>query len=119
MSSNDRLFTILFIFLVRLAGGNETAGRVEVFLNGQWGTVCDDFWDIEDAKIVCRQLGFSAAAAAPKYAHFGQGQGLIHLDDVECNGYEISILDCPRSSSENCGHSEDAGVVCEPGNIFI
>ena len=43
---------------IRLRGGqNSTEGRVEICFNNQWGTVCDDFWDDNDATVVCTQLG--------------------------------------------------------------
>ncbi|XP_063962816.1 deleted in malignant brain tumors 1 protein-like isoform X2 [Lytechinus pictus] len=100
---------------VRLAGGSSgMEGRVEISLGGEWGTVCDDSWGIQDAHVVCRQLGFGPALSATTSASFGQGSGRILLDNVECDGDEASIADCPHNGIgvHNCGHQEDAGVVC-------
>ena len=103
---------------IRLAGGNDTAGRVEVFLNGEWGTVCDDAWGLSDAGVVCRQLGFSSAFSAPQYATFGQGEGSILLDDVACTGGESRLIDCSYDpGTSDCSHGEDAGVVCVSGPV--
>jgi len=98
-----------------LVGGNWSgAGRVEIFHNGTWGTVCDDYWDIKDARVVCRELGYPDAVSAPQSAHFGRGSGPIWLDDVFCSGNERSIVGCVHNGwgVENCGHSEDASVFC-------
>lgn len=59
---------------VRLVDGkNKQEGRVEVFYDGQWGTVCDDDWDLKEAAIVCKELGFGRPIGAPKHSHFGKG----------------------------------------------
>ncbi|XP_071959278.1 scavenger receptor cysteine-rich domain-containing protein DMBT1-like isoform X1 [Antedon mediterranea] len=100
---------------VRLVGGNnDREGRVEIQIQGIWGTICDDSWGLQDATVICRQLGLGRASSAPCNAHFGQGTGQIHLDDVHCLGTESSIIDCPHGGigSHNCQHAEDAGVVC-------
>ncbi|NWS78352.1 DMBT1 protein, partial [Crotophaga sulcirostris] len=100
---------------LRLANGSTSClGRVEVFHDHKWGTVCDDSWDLQDATVVCRQLGCGVALSAPGSAHFGPGEDPIWLDDVHCTGSEATLSECQLNSwgEHNCGHSEDAGVVC-------
>ncbi|NWZ22381.1 NETR protein, partial [Asarcornis scutulata] len=91
-------------------------GRVEVYHDGKWGTICDDQWDDRDAEVVCRQLGLSGNPKALSWAHFGQGSGPILLDEVECSGNELSLDQCKKSDwgQQNCDHIEDAGVSCDP-----
>ncbi|XP_071487956.1 scavenger receptor cysteine-rich domain-containing group B protein-like [Diadema antillarum] len=102
---------------VRLVGGeDDTQGRVEIYYDGQWGTVCDDWWDIEDANVVCRTLGFQGALHYSCCAEYGQGSGPILLDNVECNGTESNLADCQHNGYgvHDCSHYEDVGVKCIP-----
>lgn len=133
--------------LVRLVGGNSpNEGRVEVFHQGEWGTVCDDHWSDVDAGVVCRELGYARAINSPGFGTFGQGTGrvseglcYIHvcgtvlaispcmsnpqiwLDDVECDGTESSIFQCSHSAwgQHDCVHSEDASAVCTGAVICL
>ncbi|XP_069624819.1 antigen WC1.1-like [Ranitomeya imitator] len=101
---------------IRLTGGdNRCSGRVEVFFQGQWGTVCDDDWDIDDAKVICRQMGCGSATNATTEARFGKGTGPTWLSEVQCKGYERAVQDCwsKRWNKSDCLHKEDAGVICE------
>lgn len=103
--------------MVRLVGDEQHSdrGRVEIYINGEWGTVCDDLWTIKNADVICHQLGFPYALIAAKNSEFGEGKGLqILLDDVQCEGTESSLLDCKHAGVgiHNCAHTEDAGVIC-------
>jgi len=101
---------------IRLVNGtNATDGTVEVCIGGRYGTVCDDRWDELDARVVCRDLGYSGDAVPLKQAFFGGSPSRpIHLDNVRCSGSETSLLSCAANpvGVNNCDHSEDAGVKC-------
>ena len=120
----NKLSYILTLTTVRLvsSANSLSSGRVEVFYNGTWGTICDDSWDLKDADVVCRQLGYDGAISAPLAAAFEQGTGPIWLDDVGCFGNEKYISLCRHQGwgVANCGHSKDAGVVCRlKGRVTI
>ena len=101
---------------VRLVGGSSyNEGRVEVNYNGEWGTVCDDGWSGNDARVVCRQLGFGSSGTPYSRAYFGRGPGPIWLDYVVCTGTESTLASCGHLGVgiiRSCSHSEDAGVRC-------
>uniref|UniRef100_A0A672MA73 Si:ch211-161n3.3 n=1 Tax=Sinocyclocheilus grahami TaxID=75366 RepID=A0A672MA73_SINGR len=98
---------------VRLVGGNSRcAGRVEVFHRGQWGTVCDDFWDMADAAVVCRELDCGEPVEA---------LGGMWTQEIQCRGNESQIYFCPHTSSSknNCSHENDLGssIITELSNV--
>ena len=107
---------------VRLVGGDTLLeGRVEIFLLGQWGTVCDERWDHVDATVVCRELGYPRAVEAPGSAAFGAGSGPSWYESVRCAGTERNLTDCSKNTynfGSACLHSQDAGVVCSGKNCF-
>ncbi|XP_078676753.1 apolipoprotein(a)-like isoform X1 [Branchiostoma floridae x Branchiostoma belcheri] len=100
-------------YQIRLVGGT-SFGRVEVFYNGQWGSVCDDNFGKEDADVVCRELGFPGSLQFYPDAYFEPGEGPIWLDEVTCVGTESSLQYCANAGwgVTNCGHHEDVGVSC-------
>ncbi len=98
-----------------MGGTTPLEGRVEIFLLGHWGTVCDYNWDFVDALVVCHQLGYPGAVEAPKSAAFGAGSGPSWYYSVSCEGTELNLTQCSRwtyNFGSACSHSQDAGVVC-------
>ena len=94
---------------------------MEVNYDGEWGTVCDDGWNTEETRVVCRQLGFGPKSI-PIFGStlFGQGSGPILLDGLACTGGESMLSSCGHLGfgvTRSFTHSEDAGVICfPPGN---
>lgn len=105
---------------VRLVGGaTEYEGRLEVFYNGSWGTVCDDYSNDKLSAVVCQSLGLPWNTSETFCcAAYGQGSGPIWLDDIICEGSETAIEECKHSDwgSHNCGHDEDLSINCFPNN---
>ena len=87
---------------------------MEVYYNGEWGTVCDDGWDNADARVVCTQLGFHSSGRAYLSAYYGQGTGPIWLSRLSCIGNEPYLTNCSQLSvgTKICTHYNDASVYC-------
>jgi len=106
-----------------MGGVNTREGRIEICYNNVWGTVCDDGWNHVDARVVCRQLGFSTINAAAITSGFEVGSGRIWLDQVGCIGNESLLIACPALpiGTQNCmgDHNEDSGVRCQAGEYIM
>ncbi|CAB4032405.1 deleted in malignant brain tumors 1 -like, partial, partial [Paramuricea clavata] len=104
------------LIAVRLIGPSafNGTGRVEVYYIGRWGTICHNYWDINDARVVCRQLGYPYVVRFLWGYQVPDGTGQIWLDNVRCNGNEQSLINCSHNGwgNNNCGHHQDAGVEC-------
>lgn len=127
-----------------MGGSTDYQGRVEICINNLWGTICYssswyNYWDINDARVVCRNLGhqelgiiFSIIIVYYKFnvilmyntgiavyrtatTLFGQGSGPIFLTNVHCSGSEMSLLECPRTVfvGTACTHGRDVGLRCQ------
>ena len=112
---------VFVTYVVRLVNGSTSyEGRVEVYHNGEWGTVCDDGWDLNDAQVVCNELGVGRAISAKHDASYGQGSGRIWLDNVNCISTELTVRNCTHRGwgIHDCDHAKDAGVRCVSGKIL-
>ena len=107
---------------IRLVGGTGPhEGRVEIYLLGHWGTMCRNRWDLADATVVCRALGYSMAIEATTRFPHGSDPNPIWFEHLGCTGYEVKITDCSSRGlgMHSCAHYQDAGVVCSSESLNI
>lgn len=119
-------FTCIFVdtsapvtLSVRVQGGTQPYnGRVEVLYNGEWGTICNSGWDINDARAFCRQLGYVDAVATGVVSDYTypSGSGRIWQTNVDCTGQERRFGECffteMWGDTGSCDHSMDVAVQC-------
>ena len=101
--------------IIKLVNGSQAkAGRLVLNYNNTWGTICDEGWDIKDAHVICRMLGFHHAVDAKSAAFFGEGAGPVWLTNLQCSGNESNISECSHNGwgQQECGHNRDVGVAC-------
>ncbi|VDI01206.1 Hypothetical predicted protein, partial [Mytilus galloprovincialis] len=104
---------------VRLIGGSKpTEGRVEVYHNGNWGTICDDMFDINDARVLCHTLGFSSShPVIPKLTPYGSfsSSSPVLMDDLKCLGTETDIANCRFNGwgKSDCTYRESISISCD------
>ena len=111
-------YGFMFLLEIRLVGnGLPYQGRLEVFYNGEWGTVCNDGWDSYDAKVACRQLNYPGVYTYFTHPYiYGPGSGPIHMTYLSCGGSETRLEYCPhRHNYRPCTHNEDVSVWCSTG----
>lgn len=95
-------------------GSGDHEGNVEIFHLGRWGSVCDDEWDMREAMVICRQLGFEGAVKITHSSQFGPARRRYWMDNVYCTGEEKRLSDCRFDGwgLSDCSPAEAAGVVC-------
>ncbi|XP_067030899.1 galectin-3-binding protein B-like [Acropora muricata] len=109
-----------FTVTVRLAGINDSnvnyTGRVEVLYKGKWGKICRDEWDMNDVKVVCRQLGFRSALAEFIGIDTKEANLSVVMSKVNCDGTEPDWESCKRGD-DNCVDDTGAQAMCEPSKL--
>ena len=104
---------------IRLVDGpTENSGRVEIYREGEWGTICDDQWEEDEAIVACRQLGFfglGRLAAVNEFGGVSTDSPILYA--VDCSGSQSSLEECEFGEWDTgrCTHREDVSVVCQTG----
>ncbi|XP_067879352.1 deleted in malignant brain tumors 1 protein-like [Heterodontus francisci] len=101
-----------------VSGSTRCSGRLEVLHGEQWGTLCDSYFGLEDASVVCQHFQCGAVKSIPGGARFGKGTGPVWKENYRCRGNETRFWDCPVSSWDqfSCSHENDASVICSDDN---
>ena len=101
---------------MRLSGASlNYSGRVEVFYRGRWGKICSNKFDIEDAQVICRQLGFKDAIAEFTGSAVEDKKLPFLMSEVSCTGQESELASCVRTDGEiDCQGDIGAQALCEP-----
>ncbi len=80
-----------------------------------WGTICSDDWGIEEANVVCKELGYCHALHALGGGTYGTSDESLDVGTINCVGNESAILDCPHNHDvSSCSEDNVASVVCIP-----
>jgi galectin-3-binding protein len=118
------LSTINFVdktVAVQLRGPQSSngTGRVEVYHDGEWGTICVYGWDMNDTDVVCRELGFKYSIRTIYGSYFPRS-GRVWLSDVSCTGNEHYFSECSHGGwgKQSCLYYNEVGVECSTaGNV--
>ena len=106
---------------IKLSGSSvEHAGRIEICMEGIQTILCDDSWDIKDAQVACRELGYPPYGAVPTYNCYTDSQLSFGITHINCTGNEEHLVNCSHSNASlyNCNSHKEAGVVCQGKNYW-
>ena len=103
---------------IRLMGGaTSSEGRLEIYFSGRWGTVCENGWGARSAETVCKELGFNRLVRKTDgslYTYDGANDSPVWLEEVQCEGDEERLSECPHGplGTHLCSHEHDVGIIC-------
>ncbi|XP_069174616.1 protein bark beetle isoform X1 [Procambarus clarkii] len=111
------------IYIKLLGGRNDLEGRLMVYIDGEWGSVCSHGWTVDAAAVACQQMGFVLNPEdwflEPSHMPPDGQTSRILLSNVQCDEFDTDITKCKHDVSweleNSCSHSEDVGIRCYPG----
>lgn len=98
-----------------MGGATEAEGRLQIYLNGIWGSVCEKGWGSKSSNVVCRELGYVRAVRTVQGTLYKYNDNVpVWLSDVQCQGTEKRMAECPHGpiGTHTCSHDHDIGIIC-------